>query len=203
MPSAQIRTVVNAGIGMEAVATGIDTPPEYSALAAPVRSCLPYNPLVEGRTTNAIQGYLDDLANLRGDAPAEPVVRALLTRAVGRLHLLCSTLLHSKYPRLTRPPLNLQSDELLSAVVERLIKAMRQVRPGNVRRFFAIVNQHMRWELNDLVRRLDGQTPPLAVNDALTAAPEPSASQLTSVARRILRASEDLPEEVREAFSII
>jgi hypothetical protein len=37
-------------------------------------------------------------------------------------------------------------DELLSSVVERLLKAMREVRPPTVRQFFALANQHMRWE---------------------------------------------------------
>jgi RNA polymerase sigma-70 factor (ECF subfamily) len=105
----------------------------------------------EERTSAAVQRYLDELT---GDAPAEPVVRALLDRAVRRLHLLCASLLHRSYPRLTRPPLNLQADELLSAVVERLLKALREVRPATVRQFFALANQHMRWELNDLARRL-------------------------------------------------
>src|SRR5262245_23047200 len=86
----------------------------------------------EERTTAAVQRYLDELA---GDAPAEPVVHALLDRAVRRLHLVCASLLHRSYPRLTRPPLNLQADELLGAVVERLLKALREARPGTVRQF--------------------------------------------------------------------
>ena len=106
----------------------------------------------EEQTTAAVQRYLDELA---GDAPAEPIVRALLDRAVRRLHLLCATLLYRSYPRLTQPPLNLQADELLGAVVERLLKALREARPQTVRQFFALANQHMRWELNDLARRLD------------------------------------------------
>jgi RNA polymerase sigma-70 factor (ECF subfamily) len=52
-------------------------------------------------------------------------------------------------------PLNLQAEELLSAVTERLLKAMRQVQPEAVRQFFALANRHMRWRLNDLARRLD------------------------------------------------
>src|SRR5690349_6478668 len=99
----------------------------------------------EERTTVVVQRYLDDLA---GDTPAEQAVRALLDRAVGRLHQLCAALLHRSYPRLARPPLNLQADELLSAVVERLLKALREARPGTVRQFFALACQHMRWELN-------------------------------------------------------
>src|SRR5215467_1452025 len=108
----------------------------------------------EDHTTAVVQRYLDELA---GDSSAEPIVRAMLDRAVRRLHLLCATLLHRSYPRLTQPPLNVQADELLGAVAERLLKALREARPRNVRQLFALANQHMRWELNDLARRLDDQ----------------------------------------------
>src|ERR1700733_12779317 len=108
----------------------------------------------EEHTTAVIQRYLDELD---GDSPAEPIVRALLDRAVRRLHLLCATLLYRSYPRLTQPPLNLQTDELLGAVAERMLKALREARPTTVREFFALASQHTRWELNDLARRLDSQ----------------------------------------------
>ena len=104
----------------------------------------------EEETTAVVRCYLDELA---ADSPAEPIIRALMDRAVRRLHLLCATLLHRGYPRLAQPPLNLQADELLGAVAERLLKALREARPENVRQFFALANQHMRWELNDLARR--------------------------------------------------
>jgi hypothetical protein len=74
----------------------------------------------EESTTAAVQRYLDALA---GDQPAEPIVRALLDRSVRRLQTLCANLLYRKYRRLTLPPLNLQPDEMLDAVVERLLKA--------------------------------------------------------------------------------
>jgi RNA polymerase sigma-70 factor (ECF subfamily) len=108
----------------------------------------------QAHTTAAIQAYLNELGGSSGGAPAEPVVRALLGRAVHRLEMLCSAMLFQRYERLTRPPLNLRPEELLSALVERLLKAMREARPGNVRQFFFIANQHIRWELNDLARRL-------------------------------------------------
>ena len=76
----------------------------------------------EENTTALVQRCLDELT---GAAPAEPVVRPLLDRAFLRLRRLCATLLYHDYPRLTHPPLNLQTDELLSAVVERLLKALR------------------------------------------------------------------------------
>ena len=93
-------------------------------------------------TTAVIQRCLDAL---RGDAPAEPLIRDLLERAVRRLRLLCASLLQRSYPRLTQPPLNLETDELLDGVVAGLLTALRQVRPPTVRQFFALANQHMRW----------------------------------------------------------
>src|SRR5262249_58594214 len=110
-------------------------------------------PMEATQTTAAIQGYLDELAGLRGDTPAEPIVRSLLGRAAGRLHQLCAALLYRSYPRLTRAPANLESEEMLSAVVERLIKALREARPGNVQQFLKIANQHQHWVLNGLCRR--------------------------------------------------
>ena len=154
----------------------------------------------EEHTTAVVQRYLDELAE---DSPAEPVVRALLDRAVRRLHLLCATLLHRSYPRLTHPPLNLQADELLGAVVERLLKALREARPRTVRQFFALASQHMRWELNDLARRLDEQPAAVELREGLVPAPASSDSGLTPDGRRMLEAIDSLPEDEREAFDLV
>jgi RNA polymerase sigma factor (sigma-70 family) len=155
----------------------------------------------EERTSVAVQRYLDALA---GDQPAEPIVRALLDRSVRRLQLLCANLLYRKYRRLTLPPLNLQPDEMLDAVVERLLKAMRSVRPQTVRQFFALVNQHMRWELNDVARRLDEQPTAVEVReDILPGPPASSDSVLTPDGHRILKAIEELPEDEREVFGLV
>jgi RNA polymerase sigma-70 factor (ECF subfamily) len=113
-------------------------------------------------------------------------------------------MLFRSYPRLTRPPLNLQTDEMLSAVVERLLKALREVHPTTVRQFFALASQHMRWELNDLARRLDNEAAAVELRDSLVPAqPESSASQLTPNTRRILDAIEELPEDEREVFNLV
>jgi RNA polymerase sigma factor (sigma-70 family) len=154
----------------------------------------------EEQTTAAVQRYLDALA---GDQPAEPIVRALLDRAVRRLHLLCANLLYRSYRRLTLPPLNLQPDELLDAVVERLLKAMRSARPQTVRQFFALVNQHMRWELNDLARRLDQQPTLVEFDDEKVPAASSSGSSLSPNGRRMLQAIDQLPENEREAFELL
>ena len=138
-----------------------------------------------------------------GEQPAEPIVRALLDRSVRRLQLLCANLLYRKYRRLTLPPLNLQLDEFLGAVVERLLKAMRSVHPQTVRQFFALVNQHMRWELNDLARRLDEQPKYVALDDDKVAAQPSSGSVLTPKGRLILEAIDRLPDEEREVFDLL
>jgi RNA polymerase sigma-70 factor (ECF subfamily) len=161
-------------------------------------------PVQQDQTTAVVQRYLDELAEMGGDAAAEPVVRELLAGSVNRLQLLCGALLHRSYPRLTRPPLNLETEEMLGAVVERLMKALRGVRPQTVRQFFALANQHMRWELNDLARRLDEQAAAVELRDSLVPAPqESSASQLSPNTRRMLQAIEGLPEEEREVFGLI
>lgn len=152
------------------------------------------------RTTIVVQRYLEAIA---GDGPAETKVRELLDQAVRRLHLLCANLLYRAYPRLTRPPLSLRPEELLSAVVERLIKALRSVRPGNVRQFFALANQHMRWELNDLARHLDQRPPPQPIGNGTVTAPQSSAAAMTPDSMRMLQAIEELPEDEREAFSLV
>jgi RNA polymerase sigma-70 factor (ECF subfamily) len=154
----------------------------------------------EENTTAVVQRYLDALA---GDTPPDTLVRELLDRAARRLEALCRNLLVRSYPRLTQPPLNLRPDELLGAVVERLLKAVREVRPQTVRQFFALVNQHMRWELNDLARRLDEQPRAVGLDEALLPAPPSSASELSLGARRMLAAIDDLPEEEREVFSLV
>ncbi|QEH35470.1 RNA polymerase sigma factor [Aquisphaera giovannonii] len=154
----------------------------------------------EDRTTAVVERYLIALA---GDTPADPVVRDLLDRAVGRLRLLCAGLLHRSYPRLARPPLNLEADDLLGAVVERLLKAMREARPRTVRQFFALANRHMRWELNDLARRLDGQPGAVGLGEGPAPAAPSSGSALGPDARRILEAIEELPEDEREAFDLV
>jgi hypothetical protein len=46
-------------------------------------------------------------------------------------------------------------DELLRAVVKGQLKALREARPTSARQFFALASQHMRWELNEMARRLD------------------------------------------------
>ena len=154
----------------------------------------------EEKTTIAVQLYLDALGS---DEPAEPIVRALLERAVCRLHLLCANLLNRKYRRLTWPPVSLRPDEMLDAVVERLLKAMQSVRPKSVRQFFALANQHMRWELNDLARRLDKRVKTVELQDDVPGALSTSDSVLTPDGLRMLAAIDRLPEDEQEVFGLV
>jgi RNA polymerase sigma-70 factor (ECF subfamily) len=155
----------------------------------------------EKPTTAIIQRYLDALPR---DSAAEPTIRALLERAVGRLRLLCTKLLYESYPRLTRPPVNLETDELLDGVVAGLLTALRRTRPPTVRRFFALANQHMRWQLNDLARRLDERSAAVALAESGVAdSPASTASGLSPDGRRMLEEIEALPEDEREVFDLV
>jgi RNA polymerase sigma factor (sigma-70 family) len=154
--------------------------------------------MCENHTTAVVQRYLDALVE---ETPADPLIRALLDRAVGRLEMLCGCMLFRSYRRLTRPPLGLRTNELLGAVVERLLRALRAVRPRTARAFFALVNRHITWELNDLARRLDEQPDDVELREVPV--PASSGSGLTPDARRILEAIDGLPADEREAFFLV
>src|SRR5262245_60935952 len=112
-------------------------------------------------------------------------------------------MLHGGFPRLARPPLNLESEDMLGAVSERLLKALREARPKDVRQFYALANQHLRWELMDLARRLDERAPAVPLDDALVPARDATEGGLTTEARRILESIDRLPDDEREAFSLV
>jgi RNA polymerase sigma-70 factor (ECF subfamily) len=154
----------------------------------------------EEPTTAVIQRYLDALPR---EQAAEPVIRELLERSVGRLRLLCANLLYRSYPRLTQPPVNLETDELLGGVVAALLAALRTIRPASVRQFFALACQHMRWQLNDLARRLDERPAAAALPDAGVPAPLSTGSCLTPDGRRVLETIEGLPQDEREVFDLV
>ncbi|WP_254511536.1 RNA polymerase sigma factor [Anatilimnocola floriformis] len=156
--------------------------------------------MTDENTTAVVERYLGEL---KGETPTEPIVRQLLDRAILRLQKLCATLLHRDYPRLTRSPLRLQTDELLSAVVERLLKALREARPRTVREFFALAGQHMRWELNDLARRLDNQPTAMELQEGKIPNPASSDCGLSPVGRRLLETIDNLPQDEREAFDLV
>ena len=72
-----------------------------------------------------------------------------------------------------------------------------------MRQFFALVNQHMRWELNDLARRLDEQSTAVELREGLVPAPASSESILTPDGHRMLEAIDKLPDEEREVFDLV
>lgn len=155
------------------------------------------------RTTAVVQHYLDELRAQPAGSGPPAVVRELLERSAMRLHHLCTSMLRRSYPRLARPPLSLNADEMLGAVAERLIKALREARPASVREFFGLANQHMRWELNDLARRLDEHTPPVEFHEQVVGENAPSEPGLSANARRLLAALDRLGEDEREVLGLV
>ncbi|MDB5348532.1 MAG: fliA 1 [Schlesneria sp.] len=99
--------------------------------------------------------------------------------------------------------MNLDTTEMLGGVVAELHKAMRKIRPLTVRQFFALVNQHIRWQLNDLARRLD-ETPVMTeLHEGIAAVSVGSGSGITPNGRRMFTAIDELPEPEREVFELM
>ena len=92
---------------------------------------------------------------------------------------------------------------MLSAVVERLLKALRKARPPTVRQFFALACQHMRWELKDQARRLDNKPAAVELREEQLLAPASSDSGLSLDGRRMLEEIDGLPDDEREAFDFV
>jgi RNA polymerase sigma factor (sigma-70 family) len=88
-------------------------------------------------------------------------------------------------------------------VVERLLKALREARPRTVREFFALAGQHMRWELNDMARRLDNQPAVVELREGEIPTPASSEAGLSPDGRRMLESIDGLPEDEREAFDLV
>ena len=154
----------------------------------------------DGNTTASIQHHLDKFGD---DFAESDFVRLLLEKSANRLAMLCGNFLHRRYPRLTSPPLNLSADELLGAVIERLIKALRHAKPVSVRQFFALANQHIRWELNELARRLDTEKIPTSIDGDLLPGLEPSDSQLSDTCKQMFELIDALPDDQREVFELV
>ena len=156
-----------------------------------------------GNTTAILERHLSDLQSVTG-VSADPVIRELLSRAVDRIRISSTSLLMRSYPRLTQPPMGVEADEVLSNVVERLMKALREVRPGSARQFFALANRHIRWELNDLCRRLDQREPHRPLDASAVAPPPPPPDSLATTGLcRILGEIEEMPADLREAFDLV
>jgi RNA polymerase sigma-70 factor (ECF subfamily) len=153
----------------------------------------------ENHTAAVVQRYLDAPAE---ETPGHPLIRPPLDRAVGRPEMLRGRMRFRSDPRLRRPPLGLRTNELLGAVVERLLRAPRAVRPRTVRASFAPADRHIGWELNDLARRLDEQDADVELREGLVPAPASSGSGLTPDARRIPEAIDGLPADEREALCL-
>lgn len=153
-------------------------------------------------TTIAVQHLLDQLA-VASPTADDALVRAVLARSVDRLHALCGRLLHGRYPRLTRPPAHLDANDLLGALAARLLRSLEQVKPRSVRQFFALAHQHVRWELNDLARRVDLFPPQQAIVAEPHDPQPPTSASDAATLQRILAAIEALPVDEREVFELV
>jgi RNA polymerase sigma-70 factor (ECF subfamily) len=160
----------------------------------------------EEPTTVVVERYLHELAAVSGEGSDERIIRELLSSSVRRLHLLGATLLNRSYPRLLEPPMNLKTEEMLSGVVERMMKALRKVQPKTAREFFALANKHMRWELNEFARTLDREVRAVEFRESRVESPakiDQDSSRISPNTTRMMEAIDGLPDDERETFSLV
>jgi RNA polymerase sigma factor (sigma-70 family) len=150
----------------------------------------------------AVQRCLNRL-RISNKANAEEIVREIISVSADRLRILCKSTLSRNYPRLAKGPLNLRPEELLSLVVERLMKAMRSVHLVHFRQFFALAVKHIRWELNEQARAIDGREYELLDSDAVAPPPAEDSQRPSPTSRRILETIDALPPNDREVFELV
>ena len=153
----------------------------------------------DDRTTAVVKAYLVAWRETRRPTRLSG---SCWTGPSGRLRLLCAGLLLRGYPRLTRPPLNLEVDDLLGAVVGRVLRGMSQGGPGESAKFLpwpagTAGGSSMTWPAAlPIGRRSAGSTRPRAgrAEQRLGLGPD---------GRRILEAIDDLPDDEREVFGLV
>jgi RNA polymerase sigma-70 factor (ECF subfamily) len=153
-------------------------------------------------TELAVQRSLNRLRISNG-SNTQGIVREIISVSADRLRVLCKSMLSRNYPRLAKGPFNLRPEELLSSVVERLMKAMQSMHLVHFRQFFALAVKHIRWELNEQARAIDGHKYELLESDAVARPPAEDDERPSPAARRVLEAIDALPHTDREVFELV
>ncbi len=104
----------------------------------------------EGQTTQAMQGLLDRLKH--GEDLAS-VKAELMTVAYSRLRIIARRMLSSY----DRDRLDEETDGLIAESYLRLNRAIDELKPEDIRQFFALAALQMRRHLLDKLRRLQGR----------------------------------------------
>lgn len=160
----------------------------------------------DGQTTQAMLGLLARLN--RGDN-IENVKAELITVAYGRLRLIARRML-SAYDR---DRLDEETDGLIAESYLRLNRAIDELKPEDVRQFFALAALQMRRHLLDKLRRIQGRGRTKRSNQvSLDALPESEDLGALQVAEKstheqwtsldILEAMERLDERDRECLTL-
>jgi RNA polymerase sigma-70 factor (ECF subfamily) len=145
-------------------------------------------------TTADLQRLIDAL----GEPSAAEFARAdLIARAEARLCARAAAMLYRSFPRLARPPAQLDPSELVNRAAARLLQALQGIQPRTVAEFFALANKHIRWELLELARELERRHAALPDPEAQPA-PDGSSHTPPALWVRLHEAIDRLPDEDQE-----
>jgi RNA polymerase sigma-70 factor (ECF subfamily) len=133
----------------------------------------------------------------------------LIAHACERLRQLSRAFLR-EYPTLRGLE---QTDDVLGGAVIRLMKALKDAKPESSAHFYNLASQHIRWELDDLVRRYrgrSGQRPRQLTNSGGGDNPDPLGSLaggeepgLDIEWAELMGLVDALPEQEREVFRLL
>ena len=111
-------------------------------------------------------------------------------------------MLRRSYPRLTGPPANLETAEMLGGVVEGFLKAMRSVPSPDRAAVFALADRHIGAGSSITWPARDERPVAVELRESLVSAPASSESGITPDGHRMLEAIDNLPEDEREVFGL-
>jgi RNA polymerase sigma-70 factor (ECF subfamily) len=151
--------------------------------------------------TAGLLSWVVELQNGRPDA-AEPEFRRILTRV--------EKLTRKAFGRYSRVGRFVELDDVVQNTLMRLLAAFREIRPTSTRHFYALVNELIRREFLDLIRRYFGPeghgsnvaAVPVGEGEgehAPPAAPDPDLDQLTAFHEAVAK----LPAEQREVICLV
>lgn len=134
----------------------------------------------------------------------EAARKELIDRAYERLRALAAVILNESFPRLKDTPALLDTTDVANEVALKLYETLAKIQPANVRDFFRLAAQRIRWLLLDRAKQIDRaeQWQPDVQPESYTS-PNTSDPVLPAALSALYEQIEQLPEKEREVVDLL